>query len=165
MVCAVCRRGRCVWDMYSGIKINKRRKKIMAEEIIDVYTVNNKTGSRIYMDVRNLADAFIFIDENVKPKLFHYSNKKEKPIKLNIVNEDEKKITNIDMIRKVSNIINKDFSINFITTDEVRPGYDRFYNINGKTLKKYGWKPKYHLKNEFNNIVNFYKEKHGEYSI
>jgi dTDP-glucose 4,6-dehydratase len=140
-------------------------KKMMAEEVIDVYAVRNKIGMRIYMDVRNLGDAFIFIDENIEPKLFHYSNKKEKPLKINVVNEEEKKTSNIDMIRYISNIIDKDFSINVIETDEIRPGYDRFYKINGKTLKKYGWKPKYHLKNEFKNIVNSYKEKHGEYSI
>jgi dTDP-glucose 4,6-dehydratase len=140
-------------------------KKIMSEETIDVYSANNKIGSRIYMDVRNLADAFIFINENIEPKIFSYNNKKEKPIKINIVNEKEKKISNIDMIRQISDIIQKDYMINIIDTKEKRPGYDRFYKINGKTLKKHGWEPKYHLKNEFKNIINSYKEKHGEYAI
>jgi dTDP-glucose 4,6-dehydratase len=140
-------------------------KKIMAEEQIDIYSVNNRIGARIYMDVKNLGDAFIFIDDHIEPKIFKYTNKKERPIKLNVVNEQEKKITNIDMVRFVSNIIDRDFSYNVIKTNKKRPGYDRFYKINGKTLKQYGWQPKYYLKDELKNIVDFYKEKHGEYSI
>jgi dTDP-D-glucose 4,6-dehydratase len=69
------------------------------------------------------------------------------------------------MVRFVSNIIDRDFYYNVIKTNKKRPGYDRFYKINGKTLKQYGWQPKYYLKDELKNIVDFYKEKHGEYSI
>ena len=142
-------------------------KKIMQDEEIDIYMVKRKIGSRIYMDVRNIADAFIFIDENIEQNNFLYQNRKEKPLKINIVDEREKKISNINMTRKISLILDKHFNYNLkeITESEIRPGYDRMYKIKGNFLKKMGWQPKYQTKDSLEEIINWYRKKYSEYEI
>lgn len=142
-------------------------KKIMQDEEIDIYMVKRKIGYRIYMDVRNIADAFVFIDENINPNNFSYQNKKEKPLKINIIDEREKKISNINIARKISTILDKHFSFNLkeMTDSEIRPGYDRMYKIKGNVLKEMGWEPKYHTKDSLEEITKWYRTKYSEYEI
>lgn len=142
-------------------------KNIMQEKEVPIYTFKSHGyfGKRTYIDVRNVADALIFIEENIEPIKFTYKNKKEKPLKINITNEKEKPINNYLMARTIASILEKDADYSFIEVDKIRPGYDRGYLIKDKTLKSMGWKPKYHLKDSLKEIVNWYKNKYMEYEI
>ena len=140
-------------------------KKINKNETINIYSVKNKIGSRLYMNVKNIADAFIFIDENIKPNVFEYKKIKEKPTKINIHNKNEKKISNIQLYRMICDYFEIYPSYDIVDIDMIRPGYDRSYNIKAKTLEQLGWKAPYSIESEMENILNWYHKKHEEYHI
>lgn len=140
-------------------------KKINKDEMIKIYSVKGEIGSRTYMDVRNIGDAFIFIDEKIEPNVFSYKKRKEKPLKINIHNKKERKQNNLRLYFDVCNYFEMYPMYEVIDIEKARPGYDRNYLIKPNVLDRYGWEPKYNLKETMPEILDWYHKKHEEYHI
>lgn len=140
-------------------------KKINKDEMIKIYSVKGDIGSRTYMDVRNIADAMMFIDSKIEPNQFSYKRKKERPLKINIHNKKERKINNLRLYFDVCNYFEVYPSYEIVDIEMIRPGYDRNYMIKPNVLDRYGWSAPYNLKETMPEIFNWYHKKHEEYHI
>ena len=68
---------------------------------------------------------------------------------------------NIDLIKKIFKIINKEFKINrkhnLIKYVKDRPGHDQIYKINSNKINKLGWKCKTKINEGLYKTIIFYK--------
>jgi len=121
---------------------------------IPVYASNGKIGSRIYLDCRNLSDAIIYIDQKIDPILYEKKEQLEVPLKFNVAGDES--INNLDLIKKISNIMNiKVYPVDILDDSKIRPGYDRNYGLNDAFLKSKGWIPPFSFEEGLKNLVNW----------
>jgi len=109
---------------------------------IHAKTVNGKwdAGSRYYLHARNQADALKFILENIGNTPHRYSNGLARPHKFNIIGEVE--ISNdqlVTMIAEVLGIKSREI-LEYTNVENIRPGHDLRYALEGSKLRNLGWK-------------------------
>lgn len=96
---------------------------------------NYKIGSRIYLDARNKADALRFL--TTQP-IARYSPTGI-PDRYNICGNTE--LNNLELALEVARLMGKPLKYKLVPSESARPGYDRRYALDGKKLRKKGWKP------------------------
>jgi dTDP-glucose 4,6-dehydratase len=121
---------------------------------IPVYASSGKVGSRIYLDCRNLSDALIYIDQKIDPILYQKKDHLEVPLKFNVSGDES--INNLDLIRKIADIMNVSvYPVDIIDDSKVRPGYDRKYGINDAILRSLGWIPPFSFEEGLKHLVDW----------
>lgn len=130
---------------------------VIQNKIVPIYaeTMEN-IGSRVYLDVLNKADALMYLIDNYTEggvPLPMYGQGKNKPARYNICGETE--LNNLELAQKVASILKKQLYYKFISSDFIRPGYDRRYALDGEKLKQFGWKPKYSFDETLERIVKW----------
>lgn len=105
-------------------------RKILSNQKIFIHSYPNKitSGSRFYIHARNIASAVLF--------LIHEGKIGEK---YNITGEKE--VSNLELAKMISKIMNKDLDYEMIDFHSDRPGHDLRYGLDGKKLVELGWKP------------------------
>lgn len=111
-------------------------KKIKNGETIDIHGEPGDIGSRMYLDVYNLVDAWGFLIEYTKPIL--YSEGAKRPLKYNVVGEVE--MNNLDLVTLIAELMNKDLSFRYQNFHATRPGHDRRYALDGAKIRDLGWR-------------------------
>ena len=103
-------------------------KKVLKGELVTIHSDASKTksGSRFYIHARNTAAAVMFLIKNGKVGE-----------KYNIVGERE--VSNLEMAKAISDIVNKDLHYQMVDFHSSRPGHDLRYAMDGRKMEKMGW--------------------------
>jgi len=103
-------------------------KKLRDDEVIYIHSDKNRkiSGSRFYIHARNLANALHFL-----------LDKSEQREKYNIVGEKE--ISNLDLAKKIAEIMNKKLKYEMVDFHSSRPGHDLRYALDGSKMESIGW--------------------------
>jgi len=113
-------------------------RKINNEDMVTVHGTPTDIGSRYYIHARNVADAVLYIVNNLKPALYN-EGENLVPDRYNIVGEIE--LNNLDLAKMVAKIIGKPLNYEFMDFHKGRSGHDRRYSLDGEKLKGLGWTP------------------------
>lgn len=118
--------------------------KIHRGETATIHGAPGKIGSRMYLDTRNLADAWLFILQNVQPTKYSDDNgDHQRPSRYNIAGLEE--INNLEFAQRVSQIMNRDLKYEFVDHHKTRPGHDRRYALQSQKIRDLGWTPPFSL--------------------
>jgi dTDP-glucose 4,6-dehydratase len=109
-------------------------KNVKEGTSLTIHAQNGVAGSRFYLHCRNAADACMFIFNNVDLQMFPDFNE---PVRLNIVGKTE--LNNLDLAKKVADIMGKELKYEFIDVHSVRPGHDPKYGLDGTKLRELGY--------------------------
>lgn len=97
-----------------------------------------KQGSRMYLDAKNLADAWLFLLNNVQPEGYRGEGGPMLPSRYNIVGQEE--ISNLELAQRIADIMGKELKYRFEDFHLTRPGHDRRYALDGSKIAALGWK-------------------------
>jgi dTDP-glucose 4,6-dehydratase len=115
--------------------IPKIIRAVAKGECVVIHGTPTSVGSRMYLDAKNLSDAWLFLLRNVQP--IGFAGGGERPSRYNIVGQEE--ITNLDLARRVADIMGKELKYRFEDFHLTRPGHDRRYALDGGEIQKLGW--------------------------
>jgi dTDP-glucose 4,6-dehydratase len=107
-------------------------------------------GSRFYIHARNVADAVLYIMDNVKPKMYP---EVDRPERFNVVGEIE--IDNLSLAQLIAKLMDKSLSYKLTDFHSARPGHDCRYALDGKKLADAGWKPKVNFEESLKRTIKF----------
>jgi dTDP-glucose 4,6-dehydratase len=117
--------------------IAKCLKLISEGKPITVHGTPERIGSRYYLHVRNMADAVLFILNNLPPT--PYTDEVDLvPDRYNIVGDIE--LNNLEVAQKISKHIGRPLKYEFTDFHSTRSGHDRRYALDGTKLRELGWK-------------------------
>lgn len=130
-------------------------KKIRDGETITIHSYPDKktAGSRFYIHGRNVADALLFILNNLPPKKFQ-SEVVDRPDRYNVVGERE--IDNLSLAQMIAGFVGKPLEYELVDFHSSRSGHDCRYALSGKKLDKLGWRPKKKIEEWMRNTVEWY---------
>lgn len=112
-------------------------------------------GTRYYIHSRNHADALLFLLQNCPPHL-HEPNAIDKPDRYNIVGD--KQVDNLELARLIAKLMVKPLKYKMVDAHSGRPGHDRHYGLDGKKLKKLGWKSPLSFEESLKNTITWQTE-------
>ncbi len=122
--------------------IPKSVKYLSVGKKIDLH--NKGTPVRTWLHAEDTARAVTtVIETGVKNEIFNISG-----------NYEEK---NIEVVRKIINLVNGDSEIEKYLTDMIRPGQDLRYSIDDTKLKNLGWAPQADFDTELEKVVEYYR--------
>lgn len=113
------------------------QKALMDDRTLTVHGKKDGIGSRYYLHSRNAADALIFILRKLPPYL-HTDGEIDRPDRYNIVGDSQ--VDNLELAQTIARLMGKELKYEFVDFHATRPGHDRHYGLDGKKLKKLGWK-------------------------
>jgi len=126
---------------------------------LKVYTDNaGKPGSRVYLDAKNHASAVEFILRNcpVYPYNRGYGDY-DRPAKVNVAGDNE--LDNFEFAKLVARLMGKELNAALVTSESVRPGYDKRYLLDGKVMENMGWKPPIAFEDTLARIIKHSQDK------
>lgn len=112
--------------------------QIMRGEQVTVHGRPDWIGSRTYLDAKNCADAWLFLLRNHAPAAYHDGRNLQYPSRFNIAGCEE--VSNLELARRVADIIGRPLCWRFEDVHAVRPGHDRRYALDGSRLYGLGWR-------------------------
>jgi dTDP-glucose 4,6-dehydratase len=119
---------------------------------ITVHGTPERIGSRYYLHARNMADALLYILNNLPPT--PYSEDKDlKPDRYNIVGDIE--LNNLEVVKQIADVLGKELKYEFTDFHATRPGHDRRYALDGTKLKEAGWKAPLDFKTSLKRYVEW----------
>lgn len=142
-----------------GIRQHKEKyiplciQKILDGEKISIHSNREKTkaGSRFYIHTDDVYEAVMHICK------LHQNNKLnlKEAEKFNIVGSEE--IDNLDLAKRISNILGKELIYEMVDFHTSRPGHDLRYALDGSKLNSLGWCPQ-DLTKRLKETVDWYLE-------
>lgn len=122
---------------------------------ITVHGENGDIGSRSYIHSRNVSDAVLFIIKNLPPHM-HVPGTADKPDRYNIAGD--KQIDNLELVKLISELMDKEADYELIDFHNTRPGHDKHYGLNGDKLKNAGWKSPVSFEDSLKSTIEWQKE-------
>lgn len=110
-------------------------KHISNDEELTIHGSTGNIGSRFYIHARNVADALLFIVNNLKPVPF--SDDVDRPSRYNITSDNE--VDNLTVATLIAKALKKPLKYTLEDFHKTRPGHDRRYGLDGTKLKEAGW--------------------------
>lgn len=128
-------------------------------------------GSRFYLHARNLADAWLYLTEQVLwgglrgwgtidpddqaiEETLQYSNHGHRPMRFHIVGERE--VDNVELVRMVGRMMGRgDPLIEKVSFHASRPGHDLRYALDGEKIAGLGWTPPIPLQESLERTVQW----------
>jgi len=114
---------------------------VAAGETVPVHAAADGTpGSRFWQHARNVADAILFICQNVTPP--RYSDAfvtATAPARYNVTSGD--RVSNLDLARTIAAAMGRPLIYETVDYHSSRPGHDLAYGIDGSRLRALGWQP------------------------
>lgn len=131
-------------EKFIPLCVNKLRRG----EVIHIHANPSKTksGSRMWIHARNVADAVLFLLDHGKIGE-----------KYNIVGEKEQ--TNLEIATLIANIIELPLNYELVNFHESRPGHDLRYSLCGDKLKSLGYKYPKTFEDSFEKMINWMVDK------
>jgi dTDP-glucose 4,6-dehydratase len=127
-------------------------RKINNGEVVTVHGSKDYVGKRHYLHARNMADALLFIVNNVTPTMFDDEDH-TRPEKFNIVGDIE--LDNLQLAQMVSEIMGKELKYELVDFHATRPGHDRRYSLDGDKLREAGWLAPYDFRESLTKYINW----------
>lgn len=109
---------------------------IKNDEVLTVHGSEGNIGTRFYLHARNIADAVLFIANNVIPNSF-MNGHVDRPDKFNISGEVE--LDNLTLAELIAKMMGKHLNYQLVEFHATRPGHDRRYALDGTKLTECGW--------------------------
>lgn len=114
-------------------------QKVVNGDLVTVHGSSEYIGKRHYIHARNFSDALLFLLREKNPTLYEDSmTESSMPDRFNVVGEVER--DNLELAKKVAEIIGKPLRYELLDFHKARPGHDRRYALDGDKLKELGWK-------------------------
>ena len=117
-------------------------RRVLADETVNLFTVNGQHDSRVYIDAAQIASAVEFLLDKAVPG-----------DKYNIVGPEE--ISNLDMARAIAARI-PGYDLHYALCEYARPGYDLRYSMSSHKLNQMGWVPTGGIGDILDKIVPWY---------
>lgn len=118
------------------------------EEVV-IHGSPGKIGSRMYIDCRNLADAWLYILKNVTPE--KYGDDSHRLTKFNVAGLEE--IDNLQLALRVADIMGKELKYRLEDFHSTRPGHDIRYALDSSKILGIGWKPPIPLQQTLHEVI------------
>lgn len=115
--------------------VAKTIKAIHDGETLTIHGSAGNIGSRFYLHARNIADAVVWIAQEITPT--SYSEETDRPDRFHIAGEKE--IDNLTLARTIAGMMGKELKYELTDFHATRPGHDRRYALDGSKLKEAGW--------------------------
>jgi dTDP-glucose 4,6-dehydratase len=115
---------------------------VAAGEVVPVHAAADGTpGSRFWQHARNVADAVLFIAENLNPNRYGEGlmGAATVPSRFNITSGD--RISNLELARTIADAMGRPLRYELTDYHSSRPGHDLAYGIDGSRLRRLGWRP------------------------
>jgi len=130
--------------------IPKTIKYIYEGKDIPIYSSNGKSGARKYIHVRNLCSAINFVMQRwIAP--YTSADFEELPDRYHVGGHDE--ISNVDLVDKISHIMNMPAKMELVEDTAIRPGYDKKYALDDSKLKGLGWRPELDFEDSLRDVI------------
>ena len=122
-------------------------KHVLNGETMLIHSDKTRTvpGSRCWIHARTVADALLYI-------IYHKTVQRDK---INIVGQE---MNNLVLAKYVSKVIKKPLKYELVDFHSSRPGHDLRYALDGRKLKKLGFRPHYNLRESLAKTVNWLLE-------
>jgi dTDP-glucose 4,6-dehydratase len=132
--------------------VPKTIRSIYLGETLTVHGNENLIGSRMYLDARNLADAWKFIIEN---GLFNQFNQGEnmRCERFNIAGLEE--INNLELAQRIAKMMGKELKYELVDFHKTRGGHDPCYKLSNDKILSKGWKQPIALEQTLQEIIDF----------
>lgn len=128
--------------------------KINKGENVTIHGTKTEVGSRMYLHVFNLADAWIYLAKNKVPTKYIDDHHIEQfPDSYNITGQQE--IDNLTLAMEVAKIMKKELLFTLKDFHAARPGHDRRYALNGDKIAELGWKHPMSLESSLMHTVHW----------
>ncbi len=110
-------------------------------------------GSRMYLDARNLADAWLFLLRNHPPVAYSDEGGEDttRPSRFNVCGCEE--VSNLELAERVAALLDRPLRYRFEDFHHTRPGHDRRYALDGSRLWALGWAPPIPLEDTLRRVV------------
>lgn len=118
-------------------------------ETVTVHGQPGKVGSRMYIDCRNLADAWLFMLREID---FNRYREDTRMTKFNIAGLEE--ITNLELAERIADRMKKDLKYEFVDFHKTRAGHDLRYALDSSKIYDAGWRPPIELKDTFDQVID-----------
>lgn len=115
--------------------VAKTIRAIQDGETLTIHGSTGNIGSRFYLHARNIADACVWIANNIIPT--SYDNEHDRPERFHIAGERE--IDNLSLAEMIAGMMGKELKYELTDFHSTRPGHDRRYALDGTKLKEEGW--------------------------
>lgn len=111
--------------------------KIRNHETVTIHGSERYIGKRHYLHARNFADGLLFLLNHKQPVFYQDSMSLVVPDRYNIVGEIE--LDNLQVAKRVADILGKPLRYELIDFHHARPGHDRRYSLDGTKISNEGW--------------------------
>lgn len=133
-------------------------QKVARGEEMPIYADSNSAiGARVYLYAKNMADALVFLANKTPARYSDFIIKNEthaaRPDRYNICGDTE--LNNLDMALLVAKVMGKELKYKLISSESIRPGYDRRYMLDGSKLENMGWKAPVEFEDALKQIVSW----------
>lgn len=130
--------------------------KVANEEEVQIHsTPEGVSGSRCWIDVRDFADAWLFLTERLAgdPGIRYYPSMPEELHRYNIVGPEA---SNLKVAQMIADEMGEALYYRMVNFHDSRPGHDPRYSLDGSKLEEFGWTPSRTLEETIRDIVNWY---------
>src|SRR5690606_9794622 len=103
-------------------------------------TPQGVSGSRCWIDVRDFADAWLFLTERLAgdPGIRYYPSMPEELHRYNIVGPEA---SNLKVAQMIADEMGEALYYRMVNFHDSRPGHDPRYSLDGSKLEEFGWTP------------------------
>jgi len=124
--------------------------KVLAGETVTIHaSPDGVSGWRNWVDVRDLADAWLFLatrtpatyPQATRPDLFHIAGERK---------------SNLDIAQAIAECLGKPLAYALDDYHSARPGHDLAYGLSGAKLASEGWKPQRPFEKSLEETVRWY---------
>lgn len=119
-------------------------------ECVTVHGQPDKVGSRMYIDCRNLADAWLFMLQKID--FAKYGEQSSRMTKFNIAGLEE--ITNLELAQKIADRMDENLIYEFVDFHKTRAGHDLRYALDSSKIYEAGWRPPIQLEQTFDEVIS-----------
>ena len=130
-------------------------KRVLSGETVQIHGRPGQIGTRMYLEAKNLADAWLFLLKNTRPTMYDpdNNNTEQMPDAYNIAGLEE--VDNLTMANKIAEFAGKELKYELQDFHSVRPGHDLKYALNSSKIQALGWKPPVPLWESLKNTVEW----------
>jgi len=136
--------------------IPKCIRRIMRGERVYIHSDATKSiaGSRFYIHAGDVADAILFLLNDVDQSKFVTDYGWAKCPKFNVVGRDE--IDNLTLARMIAQAQQRDLNYEMVDFHSSRPGHDLRYALSGDYMRELGWEPTVSFADRISQVVEWY---------
>ena len=124
--------------------------RVAKKEEVVVHGSKEVIGSRMYLDCRNLIDAWLFMFENID--FAKYGDQYTRMTKFNVAGLEE--ISNLDLAQRVAELMDEKLIYRFEDFHKTRPGHDRRYALDSRKIREAGWEPPISLDRTLSEVID-----------